>query len=183
MIATLLTLYRWTFQRLPMRFSIPLWIFLLLFFTLVFPVLAYYVVPGVTGLAAKQSFEGIPASWFGLSLLSALITTLSAIAGALLCYILAVLFYRIARQPAGQAISYAPQLPSTPAATVSFPALQDRRIGIILAGGGAKGAYQAGSLQAANVGLPVPAMGGIPPSRCRRRRRRCVRRDPGRACR
>jgi predicted acylesterase/phospholipase RssA len=148
MIAMLLQLYSWVFRRLPTRFSIPMLLFLVLFFVLAFPLIAYRIVPDLTGLLGKERVVGIPLSWvFGKELLSAVITTMLAIVGVLLCYLSAVVFYRSARVRLRTPVSYQPQLPST-SPEIQFPALRNLRIGIVLAGGGAKGAYQAGALQA-----------------------------------
>lgn len=155
-------LYQWIFKRLPKLFSIPLVLLLGLYFVFVFPLLAVTVVPEVERSIAQQvprlsiprpAFLHIPSDYSVLGgIVSALLILAIAGFGILLSYAIAALLYAIIRgQPMKRLKLYAPSsLPSPPRnhSDTSDPLGQYERIGIILAGGGAKGAYQAGAMQA-----------------------------------
>ena len=160
MISYLVFLYQWVWQRLPKSFSIPLVILLALYFVFVFPLLAVDVAPKAEQWISKQiPVINVPRAFLGAAndysvvggIVSALLILLIAAFGVLLSYAVAATFYRIVRgKPMKHLKLYDPSLVPPPAVDKGEgnPLAQYERIGIILAGGGAKGAYQAGAMQA-----------------------------------
>lgn len=162
MLRYLSFLYQWVLKRLPRAFSIPLLILLILYFTLVFPLLAINVVPLAekwiggqvpTISIPRPGFLGIPPEYSVVGgIVSALLIVFVAVAGILLCYAIAAILYQVLRgKPMKRLKLHEPSrlsagVDGTP--QPNNPLAQYERIGIILAGGGAKGAYQAGSMQA-----------------------------------
>jgi NTE family protein len=146
--------YEWTFKRLPRGFSIPMLTVAVLYFSLAFPWLVYRGTPGVTRFVADQfCIAPIPWEWLhGEEIVSAIISIGFALLGGLVSYGLAGLAYRLWRpMPMKSVTIHSPVLP----ALTSDHDMGDEnalrhynKIGIILAGGGAKGAYQAGSMRA-----------------------------------
>src|SRR5438309_84371 len=162
MLSYFIFLYQWILKRLPRAFSIPLVILLILYFAFAFPLLVLNVVPVAEKLIGKRmpSYSipfrwllGIPEDYSVMGgIVSALLIIVVAMFGILLGYGIAALIYRVARgQPMKNLLLHEPSaLPSAPEAQVdrTNPLADYERIGIILAGGGAKGAYQAGAMQA-----------------------------------
>lgn len=158
----LIILYQWILIRLPRRFSIPMVVLLVVYFAIAFPLLVLHAVP----LAEKYVNDRVPGysipgrGLFGIpekysvvgGIASAILIIAVAVLGILLSYGLAALFYRIIRgRPMKRLKLYDPSpLPTMPTSPMGKTNLlaQYERIGIILAGGGAKGAYQAGAMQA-----------------------------------
>ena len=158
----LIVLYQWILIRLPRRFSIPMVALLVFYFAIAFPLLVLHAVP----LAEKYVNDRVPnysipgRGLFGIpedysvvgGIASAILIIAVAVLGVLLSYGLAAIFYRIVRgRPMKRLKLYDPSLlPQMPTDAVDKknPLAKYERIGIILAGGGAKGAYQAGAMQA-----------------------------------
>lgn len=156
--------FHWMFMRLPRGFTIPLVIILFLYFFMALPRLVYVSIPWliaypikfVASLMRAAHFD--PKGWFGegiealIHVISALITVGFVLFGFLLSYWLAAKIYHGSRRLRTKKIE-AP-LPVIPAPTTDQdmgeknPLANFKRIGIILSGGGAKGAYQAGAMQA-----------------------------------
>lgn len=163
--------FNWTFWRLPASFTIPLIVFTFVYFVVLYPVLVYQFVPWLLVLPARGLHAVITfTSWSQrndvradiaaayhhiLNIFAALLTLLVAGGGVIVGHALAAYCYqtwRTFRRNAKRSIT----LPvisvrkSAPTAIVGGPNPLDRfkRIGIILAGGGAKGAYQAGAMKA-----------------------------------
>jgi NTE family protein len=160
MLSYLVFLYQWVLKRLPKPFSIPLIIFLALYFLFVFPFLAVRAVPKVEQYISKKvPAVSIPRpalldienySVVG-GIVSAILIMVIVVLGVLVSYGLAALLYRVIRgKPMKRLTLYPPSPLPSPAqdALEPNPLDQYERIGIILAGGGAKGAYQAGAMQA-----------------------------------
>lgn len=161
MFSYLVFLYQWVLKRLPRTFSIPLLALLVLYFTLFFPFLAVHLVP-ITGkwIGKQLPTYSIPRPGFLKvdeysvvgGLVSALLIVLVAVLGVLVCYGIAALLYRIVRGKPMKRLKLNEPSPlssgvgGTP--DEKNPLAGYDRIGIILAGGGAKGAYQAGAMQA-----------------------------------
>jgi NTE family protein len=148
-------LYEWMFKRLPKRFSIPMLIFVLLYFILLFPWLVYRGNPQLTEFIIGYFNVGsIPWTWLhGKEIISALLTIIFGLSGIVLSYGGAGLLYRLWRsRPMSKIEIQTPHLPAyftdEDIVADTNPLKKYKRIGIILAGGGAKGAYQAGSLKA-----------------------------------
>jgi predicted acylesterase/phospholipase RssA len=155
-------LYQWVIKRLPRAFSIPLLILLILYFTLAFPVLAIKAVPLAEKWIGRKlpdisiprpSFLGIDPNYSVVGgIVSALLIVLVAVLGVLVCYGIASLLYRIFRGKPMKRLKLHEPSPLSSAVDGTpdrrNPLAQYERIGIILAGGGAKGAYQAGAMQA-----------------------------------
>ena len=161
MISYLTFLYQWVLKRLPKSFSIPLVVLLVFYFVFVFPLLAVRVVPKAERRISKRvpkisiprpAFLDIPPDYSVVGgIVSALLIIVVAVVGVLLSYAIAALFYRIVRgQPMKNLKLHEPSpLPiAGDGSATANPLAQYDRIGIILAGGGAKGAYQAGAMQA-----------------------------------
>ncbi len=160
MVSYLVFLYQWILKRLPRSFSIPLVILLALYFVFVFPLLAVNVAPSAEQWISKRipsidiprpAFLGIDKYSVIGGIVSALLILVIAVFGVLLSYALAATFYRVVRGMPMKNLKLQP--PSTFSAPTTeevkaSPLSQYERIGIILAGGGAKGAYQAGAMQA-----------------------------------
>lgn len=158
----ILFLYQWILKRLPRAFSIPMVILLVFYFAFAFPLLALHAVPVADAYIAgkmpsysvpfREAFKIPPAYSVVSGIVSAGLIILVALIGTLSSYCLATLIYRVLRpKPMKGLILHAPSsLPVAPEppADVTNPLAQYDRIGIILAGGGAKGAYQAGAMQA-----------------------------------
>lgn len=162
MVSYLVFLYQWILKRLPKSFSIPLVILLVLYFVFVFPLLAVNVAPSAEEWISQRipsinfprpAFLGIDKYSVIGGIVSALLILLIAVFGVLLSYAIAATFYRLVRGTPMKGLKLQEPSPlptSTPAndAAKENPLAQYERIGIILAGGGAKGAYQAGAMQA-----------------------------------
>lgn len=144
------TLYDWLFQRLPRAFSIPLLVLLAAYFLLLFPLLTYSSLPRLT--AWVMGYCGILADWQPLAeIVEAVLVILLVIAGVLAAYnISAWLYSKWRPRPMPRVEPCDPVLPSFSASApgADGPLEGCSRIGIILAGGGAKGAYQAGAMKA-----------------------------------
>ena len=155
-------LYQWIIVRLPRRFSIPMVILLVAYFAFAFPLLVLHGVPRAERYLSgkvpnysipRPAFLHIPVSYSVVSgIISALLIIVVAVLGILVSYAMAAIFYRLVRgKPMTRLKLHDPSArPTAPegAADGRNPLAQYERIGIILAGGGAKGAYQAGAMQA-----------------------------------
>lgn len=155
-------LYQWILKRLPRPFSIPLVVFLILYFAFGFPLLVLHAAPVVEGYVARKvpnysipfrTALGINKDYSVVGgIASALLIIAVALLGVLLSWALAALVYRLIRgKPMKNLKLYeSSPLPSVPLGQPDEKTSlgQYERIGIILAGGGAKGAYQAGAMQA-----------------------------------
>jgi len=166
---------RWSFRRLPLGFTVPLAAIALVYFVILYPVLVYRFVPWLLAMPARWAHDlfqfgsvsemGRVGSWAAtiyqqsLDIAAALLTLAFALAGVVIGYGLASFWYhrwrrlmRWAKRPAARpkvAMRKAtPAGAGTAAAAVPNPLDRFERIGIILAGGGAKGAYQAGAMKA-----------------------------------
>ncbi|HUP19922.1 MAG TPA: patatin-like phospholipase family protein [Gemmatimonadota bacterium] len=139
--------YQWLFVRLSLRFSLPFAAAAVGWLGVVFPWLLVRVVPAVQGWRPPV-FTGVWEAAHGPVLAGALVTLLLALAGLLLALWAAAAVYRILppRVVLWHRPSAAPLTPPRPPAAGALGRYQ--RIGIVLAGGGAKGAYQAGALSA-----------------------------------
>ena len=155
-------LYQWILKRLPRAFSIPMVVLLGLYFAFAFPLLVLHTGPYVESYVAGKvpsysipfrTLLGIPVGYSVVAgIVSAALIFAVALAGLLFSYGVASIIYRFLRgKPMGRLKLHDPSLlPAAPAGSTdgANPLAQYERIGIILAGGGAKGAYQAGALQA-----------------------------------
>jgi predicted acylesterase/phospholipase RssA len=157
-------LYQWILKRLPRAFSIPMVILLGLYFAFAFPLLVLHAGPHVEDYVAGKvpsysipfrGLLGIPTEYSVVGgIVSAALIFAVAVIGILLSYGIASIIYRFLRgQPMKRLTLHDPSLlPSAPGPELDTgaanPLAQYERIGIILAGGGAKGAYQAGAMQA-----------------------------------
>lgn len=146
----LILIYDFCFKRLPLGFSIPMLILAIFYFVIVFPWLVYDAVPAATDAISKDS---IIWKWLNLrDIVSALVTLGFVLLGGLLSYGLAGLGYRFLRsRKIGNIQIHGPVLPTfapDQQTEATNPLQNYNAIGIILAGGGAKGAYQAGSMKA-----------------------------------
>ncbi len=147
-------LYQWMFKRLPWRFSVPMLVVGLVYFLLVFPWLVYHGTLRFTEIVLN--YLRIGALWQQYlplrEVISALIILGFALLGAVLSYGLAAILYRLwRRKPLKNLSIHAPVLPDFSGrenADGDSLLKNYQRIGIILAGGGAKGAYQAGAMKA-----------------------------------
>src|SRR6266536_5209210 len=163
MLSYLIFLYQLVLKRLPRAFSIPLVIFLVLYFAFAFPLLVIRVVPQAEKYIAEQlrtsysiprpAFLHIPQDYSVVGgIVSALLIIGVALVGVLLSYGIAAIIYPLLRgKPMkGLKLHEPSPLPGAPSGRddETNPLAQYERIGIILAGGGAKGAYQAGAMQA-----------------------------------
>jgi len=167
--------FQWLFVRLPRAFSIPLIVVAFLYFFLLFPLgvnasnqLIIYLQERLTDVKSSSSTfvwqylaiwkRGLSLDSAGTSLAvvaslfaSALMTILLAVLGVLFSYWVAGRIYMLYRRLNTERIE--PPIPVPPQSNVSVnhsdnPLSDFKRIGIILSGGGAKGAYQAGAMQA-----------------------------------
>jgi NTE family protein len=138
--------YQGLLLRLSPRFSVPSGLALLAWLVFPFPWLLERLVP----LVSPPPWPLVGGIWEGLNLgavLSAALTLALAAAGLLLALWIGTAAYRLLPpRPVAWFRSGEPGSPPPP--PVSRPLGRHERIGIILAGGGAKGAYQAGSLRA-----------------------------------
>jgi predicted acylesterase/phospholipase RssA len=163
---------RWSFRRLPHGFTAPLVVIAAIYFVLFYPWLVYRFVPWLLGLPARgahELFKFGAVSQMGklgaaaatgyhqvLDIVSALLTLAIAFAGIIFSHALACFFYRCWRALKPTPKSLPPRVnrtqravaPESAADETSNPLADFERIGIILAGGGAKGAYQAGAMKA-----------------------------------
>jgi NTE family protein len=169
-IQRLMMPFQWLFIRLPKPFSFPLLILLILHFFLFFPLLVNVVIPflinyplsevasllgGVlTGENTSTKLVSVAVGLIlgNLVLLgSALMTLFFAVFGVLLSYWITSQFYSLYRLVTFRQVQ--PLTPISPRRDSEVnskpnPLAQYKRIGIILSGGGAKGAYQAGAMKA-----------------------------------
>lgn len=142
-------LYQWLFVRLSRRFSLAFIAALLLYLGVAFPGLVRLL-----AVPLGKSRPGfVPAGvWEGLNLpilLEALATVTLALLGVLLALWTATAIYRIAPpRPVRWLRVTSPPEPDFEQPPTDEPLGRYERIGVILAGGGAKGAYQAGALAA-----------------------------------
>ncbi len=155
-------LYQWIIVRLPRRFSIPMVILLVAYFAFAFPLLVLHAVPRADRYVAirvpaysipGRDLLGIPPQYSVVGgIVSALLIIAVAVLGILLSYGLGSIFYRLVRNKPMRGLKIhdpsARPCPPTGEVDNGNPLAQYERIGIILAGGGAKGAYQAGAMQA-----------------------------------
>ena len=162
--------FHWLFVRLPRPFTLPLLAFALLYFALLFPLVvnlsSYSLIALVRYLGEHliHFIAGKPGAWStivsvvaGILLLdvgliaSALITVLAALGGVLASHWVAGKIYtayrRFRAKPFEAPIPVSPQ-PRHNGNGGNNPLAEYKRIGIILSGGGAKGAYQAGAMRA-----------------------------------
>lgn len=165
----------WSFKRLPLGFTIPLLIFTVLYFVGLYPVLVYNVpwllakpASWAHGFAPFRSVSEMGAvGWWAariydhlLHIVAALLTLAVAVAGVVIGHGLASMCYHGWRTLRHRwkrrtfvPLSIAPWNTPSPsngsrASRENNPLERFERIGIILAGGGAKGAYQAGAMKA-----------------------------------
>jgi predicted acylesterase/phospholipase RssA len=165
---------RWSFRRLPPGFTAPLVVIAAFYFILLYPVLVYQFVPWLLQLpvrGAHEQFNFGSVSEMGklgkvaakgyrqaLDIISALLTLAVAAAGVVVSHALASFIYRcwrgLRRKPTSSSppprVIRAQRVGGSGAGTDAAPNPLGgfNRIGIILAGGGAKGAYQAGAMKA-----------------------------------
>lgn len=141
-------LFEWLFKRLPLRFSLPLVALLAGYLALAFPALIYRTLPRLAESASERfGLDFIP-RWLA-DILWSLSTLALLLIGILAAYSIAALLYRWIRPRPMPKLTVGAPVPSEPPQPPISDALGSyHRIGIILAGGGAKGAYQAGALQA-----------------------------------
>lgn len=144
-------LYQWLFLRLSKRFSLPFAAVALAWLAAAFPWLVRRVVPALEGWRPRY----LPSAWWEALnlpvLLGAAATVALAAAGLLAALWAATAIYRLAppRPVAWFGRSGGPAVPApAPPPPAAGGLGRYRRIGIVLAGGGAKGAYQAGALSA-----------------------------------
>ena len=145
-------LYVWTFKHLPRRFSIPILVIVGIYFLLVFPTLVYRALPWLTDQVINYFHLNFFLShWVsGREIISALLTIGAVVLGGVVSYGLAGGLYRLWRKNPMKQVAIEVVSPNAPsgAEDEGGPLKNYHRIGIILAGGGAKGAYQAGALKA-----------------------------------
>jgi NTE family protein len=137
--------YQGLLLRLSPRFSAPTALAFLAWLMAPFPWLADRIVPPV--LAAPWPVP--TAVWHALNMgtVSAALLTLGLVMlGALLALWIGTAAYRFL--PPRPVAWFRPGTPASPRPLTARPLGRYERIGVILAGGGAKGAYQAGSLRA-----------------------------------
>lgn len=146
-VRTSLTLYTWLFKRLPLGYSFGLILFLTLYYAFLFPLLTYYVGPRVVArLVGLEGLGEATLNRFGLvPIFSALLTVVFCAAGPIAANLPAAWLYARFRRKTGRTFKMASASPSKEPAKGLIR--NDARIGIVLAGGGAKGAYQAGALK------------------------------------
>ena len=138
--------YQWLLLRLSPRFSVPTVLAFLAWLMVPFPWLAGGLVPRLS----SAPWPVPTALWVALSLgtvIAALLTLGLAALGALLALWIGTAAYRVL--PPQPVAWFRPGTSdSTAPPQAARPLGRYERIGVILAGGGAKGAYQAGSLRA-----------------------------------
>jgi NTE family protein len=138
--------YQWLLLRLSPRFSLPTALAFLAWLVVPFPWLASRLVPRLSTAPWP-----VPAAlWDALNLgtmIAALLTLGLAALGALLALWIGTAAYRVL-PPRPVAWFHPGTMPSAAPPRAARPLGRYERIGVILAGGGAKGAYQAGSLRA-----------------------------------
>jgi NTE family protein len=161
--------WMWLYHRLPRPFSFSFVGLAIVYFLFIFPFLAYLAIPELISLPFSWIMKGYSAdfdlttkhfnpsdpTWWLVSLVnvavhitSALLTLAAGVVGLLLSYWFAGTFYRFYRRNRnGPRFKTLQELSRTAYDNVN-PLEPFSRIGIILAGGGAKGAYQAGAMQA-----------------------------------
>jgi predicted acylesterase/phospholipase RssA len=172
----MVTLFQWAFVRLPKSFTVPLLSIAAFYFLLALPFLVSVLFPltlvlifwGIFSLwgmtVGSTDSLSMPGMIFllGVGVLVALValsllTVTLVLFGALLSHFLASKIYGLYRRmSARRGAAFVPPPPLLPASASETPLAQGsnnpladfKRIGIILSGGGAKGAYQAGALQA-----------------------------------
>ncbi|MGH7570576.1 MAG: patatin-like phospholipase family protein [Gemmatimonadota bacterium] len=131
--------YQWLLLRFSPRFSVPTVLAFLAWLVFVFPWLVERLVPLVSAPPLDVLSLG--------TVLAAALTLALAGAGLLLALWIGTAAYRLL--PPRPVAWFQPGEPgSPPPSPPTGPLGRHERIGIILAGGGAKGAYQAGSLRA-----------------------------------
>ena len=161
--------FHWLFVRLPRAFSLPLLATAAIYFSVIFPGLVTFAgvradrVLGRVYASVKHALEAytgfVPKAvsvivGFAITdlvlLTSAIITLLVAIGGVLACHWVAGnvywLYRRVRAKPFDAPVPVAPG--SETESSQNNPLAKYKRIGIILSGGGAKGAYQAGAMRA-----------------------------------
>lgn len=155
-------IYGWL-KRLPWRFSVGLVVSLLLWLVVISTILKYFELRTIaeaitkitfTSSLAQTAFSGELEYVFGVIpvFFEGLVVVLITLAGLVVSYNVAAVFNQKARfKP--QVDVHDPVQPTPGKSTilqefVEKYGIQDLRIGIINAGGGAKGAYQAGALKA-----------------------------------
>src|ERR1043165_2678916 len=158
----LYALYLWIFKRLPRKFSVPLAALLAFYFLIAFPFMAN----GLTRPLSQKLggyFRFSQFAW-GMSgetyylfdglvgtVVEGVLTIMLALLGVLLSYWAAGFVYLALRKNPAERLAPPPPVPpqSRPLPRGETDLLKKyKRIGIILAGGGAKGAYQAGAMKA-----------------------------------
>ena len=156
----------WTWPtRLPWKFTVPFVASLALSLVGVALVVDYFGMTELTDAVARlvgiemlgsvESNENLRYSWIVLRVFfEGIIPSFIILVVILVSYNLAVLVYRIVRsRPVGKIYIHAP-VPPQPGESNIINEFKERngidelRIGLILAGGGAKGAYQAGAMKA-----------------------------------
>jgi len=162
----LLLPFYWLFVRLPTPFTLPLLALGLFYFFVPFSALVS-VLGHLTFISLEFVFHILFSEQSGMPriisvgaliilgdvelIASAVITLVAALGGILLSHWLAGKFYRAYRRfrakPFEAPIPLRPQPPLS-ANDAPNPLARYKRIGIILSGGGAKGAYQAGAMKA-----------------------------------
>jgi predicted acylesterase/phospholipase RssA len=148
-VGIIMVLYKWLFERLPRIFSVFFILFAAAYYILAFSWLAYHLGPWVATKLVRGSNIAQVLSWISpVQVLSAFFTIGFALLGFVLAYGLAAYVYGFLRPKPSRSYPRI-EVASGPHSPVSS-GLLDRyhRVGIILAGGGAKGAYQAGALKA-----------------------------------
>lgn len=155
--------FHWLFVRLPKPFSIPLLVVALIYFFVVFPALddgTTYLRISLGKMLYEFGKSEVPWWVFGpgvfffavLGFILSLATTLFfAILGIVVSHGIAGKFYQIYRRrqtkPAGRIVPVYPTNGNGHNQSDN-PLASFQKIGIILSGGGAKGAYQAGAMRA-----------------------------------
>lgn len=144
--------YQWLFVRLSRRFSLPFLAAAAAWFFVAFP----WLLDRISPLVSSYRPPILPAAWEASRLpvvANAVITIALALAGLLVALWLATAIYQ--RVPPRSVAWHRPE-PRRVSAPMPAPARRlgrYERIGLILAGGGAKGAYQAGALAAIHAFL------------------------------
>ncbi|HEV7857497.1 MAG TPA: patatin-like phospholipase family protein [Pyrinomonadaceae bacterium] len=158
-MSNIFELYRWIWKRLPRKFSITLLVLSLLHILALFPVMVIGVSLGFGWILntwlPRHNFKS-PVLDFMLVVFTppffSVAILLCALLGFLICYWVSVYFYRITRKHnLGHLKIHPPVLPAFVTEVErrdDNPLKRFESIGIILAGGGAKGAYQAGAMKA-----------------------------------
>jgi len=153
---------RWAFRHLPWRFTVPFFAILAGWFLLIFPQLTLWLFPLLNhslleaagfiqqGMLAASPVGNILLAF--INIIESVFILTFALCGTVLSYgIAGEIYYRWWRRKAIKIEPPAPTLPllsSDEDIDETNPLYGYERIGIILSGGGAKGAYQAGAMQA-----------------------------------